>query len=134
MGILQTGRVLPHGQTEASAGDCCSILWIGRAQAARPLPPAARTNVAQPAQASRVKVNIQRLDDRVCMEIRDDGKSLDGERVLSTRGRKRLGLVGLRERVEMAGGSLAVESAPGRGTTLRAQIPFRNGRPVLESL
>jgi signal transduction histidine kinase len=39
---------------------------------------------------------------------------------------KRLGLLGMRERVEMVGGSFAVESAPGKGTTIRAQIPLGN--------
>jgi signal transduction histidine kinase len=43
---------------------------------------------------------------------------------------KRLGLLGMRERVEMVGGSLRVESAPGKGTTIRAEIPFTNGNRV----
>jgi signal transduction histidine kinase len=43
--------------------------------------------------------------------------------VLNARGRKRLGLLGMRERVEMVGGHFGIESAPGRGTTLIAQIP-----------
>ena len=62
------------------------------------------------------------------MKIRDDGKSFEVDRVLHTRKNKRLGLLGMRERVEMVGGSLAVESAPGKGTTIRAQIPFTNGK------
>jgi hypothetical protein len=36
-------------------------------------------------------------------------------------------LLGMRERVELVGGSFAVVSAPGRGTTIRARIPFHNG-------
>jgi two-component system, NarL family, sensor histidine kinase DegS len=46
------------------------------------------------------------------------------ERVLHTKRNTRLGLLGMRERVEMVGGSLSVESAPGQGTIIRAQIPF----------
>ncbi len=38
-----------------------------------------------------------------------------------------MGLLGMRERVEMVGGNFAVESAPGKGTTIRAQIPLGNG-------
>jgi signal transduction histidine kinase len=46
------------------------------------------------------------------------------DRVLHAKVNQRLGLVGMRERVEMIGGSLAVESTPCGGTTVRAQIPF----------
>jgi signal transduction histidine kinase len=44
--------------------------------------------------------------------------------VLSVKRNKRLGLIGMRERVEMVGGTFSVESAPGKGTTVHAQIPF----------
>jgi len=46
---------------------------------------------------------------------------------LSARTNRRLGLVGMRERVEMVGGVLVIESAPGPGTTVRADVPYRNG-------
>lgn len=87
---------------------------------------AALTNVAQHAHASRVKVSIQKLRGAVSMEITDDGRSFDVERVLFARGSKCLGLLGMSERVEMVGGSFSVESVPGRGTTIRAQIPLDN--------
>jgi signal transduction histidine kinase len=58
------------------------------------------------------------------MEIRDNGKSFQVEQVLLARNHKRLGLVGMRERIEMVGGNLAVESEPGKGTTVRAEVPF----------
>jgi signal transduction histidine kinase len=45
---------------------------------------------------------------------------------LNAKGNKRLGLLGMRERVEMVGGTFCVESAPGKGTTIRARIPFGN--------
>ena len=61
------------------------------------------------------------------MQIKDDGKSFDVERVLRAGKSKRLGLLGMRERVEMVGGTFTVESAPGQGTTIQAQIPFGNG-------
>ncbi len=87
----------------------------------------ALTNAARHAEASRVEVKIRKLGDAVCMEIRDDGKSFDAKRVLLARRRKRLGLIGMRERVEMVGGSLSVESAARKGTTIRAQIPLGIG-------
>jgi signal transduction histidine kinase len=85
---------------------------------------AALTNVIQHAKATRVGVKIQKHGESLVMEIRDDGKSFDAERAFLTKRRKRLGLIGMRERVEMVGGSFSVESAPGKGTTVRAQIPF----------
>ena len=91
---------------------------------------AALTNVARHAQATRVNVRIRRLPGAIRMEIKDDGKGFQVERVLFAKRHKRLGLIGMRERVEMIGGSIAVESAPGKGTTIRAQIPFNNGNVV----
>jgi len=88
----------------------------------------ALTNVARHAQASRVEVSIQKLPDRVCMSIKDDGKSFNAERVMHGRGNGRLGLLGMRERLEMVGGNLAVRSAPREGTTVQAQIPLARAR------
>jgi two-component system sensor histidine kinase DegS len=45
------------------------------------------------------------------------------ERVLNAGGNKRLGLLGMRERVEMVGGTFCVESATGQGTTVQVEIP-----------
>jgi signal transduction histidine kinase len=85
----------------------------------------ALTNVAKHAQATRVSVKITRqLDGALRLEIHDNGKSFQVQRVLLGKGKKRLGLLGMRERVEMVGGAFAVESAPGRGTTIQAQIPL----------
>ena len=84
----------------------------------------ALTNVARHAKASRVEVSLQKLPDGICMKIKDDGKSFQVERTLHANGGKRLGLLGMRERLEMVGGKFGVESAPGKGTTIIAQIPF----------
>jgi len=84
-------------------------------------------NVAKHAQASLVKVRIQKLRRVIRMEVKDNGKSFEVQSVLSAKRSKGLGLLGMRERVEMVGGRFTVESAPGRGTTIRAEIPFANG-------
>jgi signal transduction histidine kinase len=83
----------------------------------------ALTNVARHAHASRVHVTISKEAKSVRMEIGDDGKSFKVESVLLARGRKRLGLLGMRERVEMLKGIFQIESAPGCGTKIIAQIP-----------
>jgi PAS domain S-box-containing protein len=92
----------------------------------------ALTNVARHAQASRVEVSVLKLPRAVCLTLSDNGKSFHVERVLLATNNKHLGLVGMRERVEMVGGSFSVESAPGVGTTIRAQIPFlhRTKKPI----
>jgi signal transduction histidine kinase len=88
----------------------------------------ALNNVARHAQAGRVEVSIQKLPDWICMKIKDDGKSFNVERTLHANGGKRLGLLGMRERLEMVGGKFVVESSPGKGTTVFAQIPPDNAR------
>ena len=94
----------------------------------------ALTNVSRHAHASRVEVSIQRLAAGVCMKIKDDGKSFGVERMMRYRGRKHLGLLGMRERLEMVGGHFDIESAPGKGTAITALIPPGNGHIGKESL
>jgi PAS domain S-box-containing protein len=84
----------------------------------------ALNNVARHAQASRVEVTIEKLLDSVSMTIKDNGKSFDVESALHANRGRRLGLLGMRERVEMVGGHLDVQSAQGQGTTIIAQIPL----------
>lgn len=83
-------------------------------------------NVAKHANADRVTVSLQKHRGLVRMEIKDDGQSFPVQGALSTRRKKGLGLLGMRERVEMVGGCFAVESIPGQGTMIRADIPFAN--------
>jgi PAS domain S-box-containing protein len=89
----------------------------------------ALNNVARHAKASRVEVTLQKLSDRICLKIHDDGQAFNLESVLRRRGGKHLGLLGMRERLEMIGGCLHIESAPGQGTAILAQIPLNRARP-----
>ena len=84
----------------------------------------ALNNVASHAHATKVEVSIQRLPKALLMQIKDNGKSFDVESTLKPGKNKRLGLIGMRERLEMVNGQFAIESAPGKGTTIQAQIPF----------
>jgi signal transduction histidine kinase len=84
----------------------------------------ALTNVAKHARASRASVSIRRVGEDVLMEVHDDGRSFHVKRVLSAKKFTRLGLLGMRERIEMVGGSFGIDSTPGKGTTIRAQIPM----------
>ena len=84
----------------------------------------ALTNVSRHAQASRVEVSLQEAPGSLSMKVTDDGKSFDVQRALDGKGRKRLGLLGMRERLEMIGGGFGIESAPGKGTTIIASVPL----------
>jgi signal transduction histidine kinase len=81
-------------------------------------------NVARHSRASLVTVRVHKARAFVRMEIHDNGKSFDVKRRLAARTILRLGLLGMRERVEMVGGRFDVQSTPGRGTTVRAQVPL----------
>ena len=83
----------------------------------------ALTNVSRHAQASRVEVTIQKSANRICMQIKDNGKSFSVSRQLQGKGGKRLGVLGMRERLEMVGGRFEITSTPGQGTTVMAEIP-----------
>ena len=85
----------------------------------------ALANVARHAAASKVEISIHRISNAVTMDITDNGKGFDANQVLYTNNCKRLGLLGIRERVEMLGGKFAIISAPGKGTTIHTQIPFK---------
>ncbi len=84
----------------------------------------ALTNVSRHAQANRVEIDIQKQEDGVSMKISDNGKSFQVEKTLNAKGRKRLGLLGMKERLDMVGGRFEIESVPGKGTTVTAQIPL----------
>jgi signal transduction histidine kinase len=79
----------------------------------------ALTNVVKHAQASQVSIVLTRRDGGVNILIEDDGNGFDVGDV----GNGSLGLVGMRERIALIGGTLSVESAPGEGTTISAFAP-----------
>ncbi len=80
----------------------------------------ALTNVIKHAGAERVSILLQRKNSAVVAVVEDDGSGFDPA---STRA-DALGLAGMRERVSLAGGRLQVESTPGSGTTVVAEVPL----------
>lgn len=85
----------------------------------------ALNNVARHAHASLVVITIIQIPRAIRMEISDNGRSFRVDETLFEPRNKRLGLIGMRERIEMIGGSLAIDSVSGRGTTVRAELPFK---------
>jgi signal transduction histidine kinase len=78
----------------------------------------ALTNVAKHAGAAHVRVEVARQNGAVSVLVEDDGHGFDPS--VAHGG---LGLVGMRERVELTGGRLEIASAPGRSTCVRATLP-----------
>jgi signal transduction histidine kinase len=88
----------------------------------------ALTNVAKHSGADRVSFILERRSDHVLAVIEDNGGGFDAEAALSAAGRgRRLGLLGMRERAGLLGGTINVESAAGAGTTVFVRIPFDAG-------
>ncbi|HJW35448.1 MAG TPA: sensor histidine kinase, partial [Actinomycetes bacterium] len=84
----------------------------------------ALANVTRHAHAGRVAVTLSYMDGETALDVRDDGSGFaPGTDGAGTNGG--LGLRGMRERVEALGGRLAVESAPGQGTTIAVTVPVQ---------
>ena len=85
----------------------------------------ALTNVVRHARARHVRVELRRRGATLRLNISDDGVGFDPReaQARSAHGAS-LGLVGMQERVLLAGGELIIEAAPGRGTTIRAHFPL----------
>jgi len=85
----------------------------------------ALTNVWRHAEASKAEVNIEFCESTIRVSVSDNGKGFEppgnAESLLRT---GKLGLAGIEERVRLLGGSLKVQSEPGKGTTLVAEAPI----------
>ena len=86
----------------------------------------ALTNAGKHATAKSVSVIVHRNHVTVRLVIEDDGKGFDVDEALSD---KQLGLVGMRERAHLVGGSMSVESSRGRGTTIGVNVPVATASP-----
>ncbi len=87
------------------------------------------TNAARHANAHSVSVLIEKRDHIVVAVVEDDGTGFESASVM---GDTHLGLVGMRERAELLGGKLTVESEPGKGTSIFVQIPLNPPLPAGE--
>lgn len=84
----------------------------------------ALNNVARHAHASHVSLTIQYNESLVSMEITDDGEGFEMDEKADAKKSPRLGLLGMKERVEMIGGHFSIHSSPGSATTVRVAIPL----------
>ncbi len=81
-------------------------------------------NVAKHARASRVELTLAAEARHVQLCIQDNGRSFNAETVRANP-TKRLGLLGMQERVRLVNGRLVIEAQPGQGTAVRAEIPLK---------
>ena len=80
-------------------------------------------NVTKHARAKTVNVRFSRVKSGIRLTIRDDGKGFKMENI---RGRKGLGLISMKERTDLAGGNLKLESRPGGGVRIQIDFPFED--------
>jgi PAS domain S-box-containing protein len=78
------------------------------------------TNVARHAGATRVEVRLAEEDDGLILEVHDDGRGIEPEKIS---GGQSLGILGMRERALAVGGELTIHGGPGKGTTVTVWVP-----------
>jgi len=86
----------------------------------------ALTNCAKHASAMRVDLRLSASDGRVTFTISDDGSGFDLASVAQGAKAPGLGLLSMRERAEFMGGTLTVDSVPGKGTRITVELPTRD--------
>jgi len=85
----------------------------------------ALTNVARHSGASQCRVSLHRRTQRIAITVEDQGRGFEVQADASTRAVRGLGLISIRERATLMGGTVAIESAPGTGTRLSVELPAR---------
>jgi signal transduction histidine kinase len=80
----------------------------------------ALNNAATHSSAKNAKVTVAQAPDKITVEITDDGHGFDPER------KRGMGILGMEERVRRLGGTLTIESAPGKSATVRAELPLHS--------
>ena len=81
------------------------------------------TNIVRHANAKHIYVELVTLPYAICLRIDDDGIGFVPEEIIKDGDSRRLGLIGMQERVEMLDGLFEVHSGPNAGTSVRVRIP-----------
>jgi signal transduction histidine kinase len=84
----------------------------------------ALTNVQRHAKARQVEVNVDIQPDQVGLRIVDDGVGFDPHTYHQSGSRRKLGVLGMKERAAAVGGTFEVRSHPGSGTEVTALVPL----------
>ncbi len=89
----------------------------------------ALNNVYKHAKATCVDMILEKREDNVVLIVEDNGTGFDPGATASQGVDDGLGLLSMRERASVAGGTLEIESSPGKGTTIFVRIPIAGGQP-----
>lgn len=81
-------------------------------------------NIAKHSKADRVRLSLQKSNDRIELMLHDNGRGFDPERVVPEYTGQGLGLTSMKERIELSGGLFVIESTEGKGTIIRASWPI----------
>jgi two-component system CheB/CheR fusion protein len=84
----------------------------------------ALTNIVKHANASNVSILLDRQPKLIQAIVEDDGCGLEPDEVFKVKGERRFGLIGMKERAELAGGTFHIESEAKKGTTIFVRIPL----------
>jgi len=84
----------------------------------------AMNNIAKHSKADLVRLRLRKVDGAIELILQDNGRGFNLEKVLNSESTRRgFGLRSMRERIELSGGSFAIESAEGKGTRIHASWP-----------
>ncbi|MCC5845665.1 MAG: PAS domain S-box protein [Verrucomicrobia bacterium] len=84
----------------------------------------ALANVEEHSRATRVTIRLSETAEQVQLRVTDNGRSFDVPGQAALRSGKHLGLISMRERAEMMGGTFRIESGAGKGTVLFVEFPL----------
>jgi len=88
----------------------------------------ALNNIEKHARATEARISLLEEDKLLRLEIADNGRSFSPTHAATAQKNGSLGLVSMRERAEMLGGTFEIEAQHGNGTTVRAAVPMANGK------
>ena len=88
------------------------------------------SNIARHAQATRIGIHFHQSEEVAVLVISDNGIGFRLPRKVELAREGHLGLIGSSERAESVGGHLTIDSRPGAGTTIRAEVPLRPDQAV----
>jgi signal transduction histidine kinase len=78
------------------------------------------TNVHRHANATHVRINLSQKDGQVILEVRDNGKGIEAKDISKSGS---FGILGMKERVILLKGDMDITGNPGKGTTVRVNVP-----------
>ena len=82
------------------------------------------TNIVRHASASRVDVTLHDKDNEITLKVSDNGRGITEEQVFHPQS---LGILGIRERVDLFSGTVSIIGSPNKGTTITVRIPYDKG-------